>query len=104
MKKGERIMTLKEKIKDIEEYYYETADFMCNNMEFFKKHSGTFEDFYKVLADTILHEFEKIRDDTKEEKKLVEIVETLKKVEIFKEQLEKAAIEHKSVRDYLKDK
>lgn len=76
-------MTLTEKIKDIEEFYYETMEFMCNNREFFKKQFGTFEKFNKVFAEIILHEFEKIHDDvkndTKEEKKLVEIVETLKK-------------------------
>lgn len=77
-------MTLTEKINDITEFYYQTAEFMCNNHEFFKKQfGGTFEKFNKVFADIILHEFEKIRDDvkndTKEEKKLVEIVENFKK-------------------------
>lgn len=77
-------MTLTEKIKDITEFYYQTAEFMCDNNAFFKKQfGGTFEKFNKVFADIILHEFEKIRDDVKndttEEKKLVEIVENLKK-------------------------
>ena len=76
-------MTLTERIKDITEFYYETAEFMCDNHGFFKKQFGTFEKFNKVFADIILHEFEKIRDDVKndnkEEKKLTEIVETLKK-------------------------
>lgn len=76
-------MTLTEKIKDITEFYYQTAEFMCNNNGFFKKQFGTFDKFNKVFADIILHEFEKIRDDvkndTKEEKKLVEIIENLKK-------------------------
>ena len=58
-------MTLTEKIKDITEFYYETAEFMCNNHAFFKKQFGTFEKFNKVFADIILHEFEKIRDDVK---------------------------------------
>lgn len=77
-------MTLTERVKDITEFYYETVEFMCDNSAFFKKQfGGTFEKFNKVFADIILHEFEKIRDDvkndTKEEKKLVEIVEKLKK-------------------------
>lgn len=77
-------MTLTEKINDITEFYYKTAEFMCDHRAFFKKQfGGTFEKFNKVFADIILHEFEKIRDDVKndttEEKKLVEIVENLKK-------------------------
>lgn len=77
-------MTLTEKVNDITEFYYKTAEFMCDNYAFFKKQfGGTFEKFNKVFADIILHEFEKIRDDvkndTKEEKKLVEIVEHFKK-------------------------
>lgn len=75
-------MTLTEKVKDITEFYYETAEFMCNNHEFFKHQFGSFNKFNKVFADIILHEYEKIRDDvkndTKEEKKLIEIVENLK--------------------------
>ena len=76
-------MTLTEKINDITEFYYQTVEFMCNNHGFFKKQFGTFDKFDKVFADIILHEFDKIRDDakndTKEEKKLVEIVENFKK-------------------------
>lgn len=75
-------MSLTEKIKDITEFYYQTAEFMRNNHAFFKKQFVTFEKFNEVFADIILHEFEKIRDDVKndnkEEKKLVEIVENLK--------------------------
>lgn len=77
-------MTLTEKVNDITEFYYKTAEFMCDNHAFFKKQfGGTFDKFNKVFADIILHEFEKIRDDikndTNEEKKLVEIVENFKK-------------------------
>lgn len=76
-------MTLTEKVKDITEFYYRTAEFMCDNRGFFKKQFGTFDKFNKVFADIILHEYEKICDDVKndttEEKKLVEIVENLKK-------------------------
>lgn len=77
-------MTLTERVKEITDFYYQTVEFMCINQEFFKKQfGGTFDKFNKVFADIILHEFEKIRDDVKndtaEEKKLVEIVENLKK-------------------------
>lgn len=75
-------MTLTEKVKDITEFYYQTAEFMINNNGFFKKQFGSFEKFNKVLADIILHEYEKIRDDvkndTEEEKKLSEIIEMVK--------------------------
>lgn len=75
-------MTLTEKVKDITEFYYQTAEFMTDNRGFFKQQFGSFEKFNKVLADIILHEYEKIRDDvkndTEEEKKLVEIIESVK--------------------------
>ena len=75
-------MTLTEKVKDITEFYYKTVELMVDNNGFFKKQFGSFEKFNKVLADIILHEYEKIRDDvkndTEEEKKLVEIIENVK--------------------------
>ena len=51
-------MTLTEKVKDITEFYYKTAEFMCDNSGFFKKQFGTFDKFNKVFADIILHEYE----------------------------------------------
>lgn len=75
-------MTLTEKVNDITEFYYRTAEFMINNNGFFRKQFGNFEKFNKILADIILHEYEKIRDDvkndTEEEKKLSEIIEMVK--------------------------
>lgn len=77
-------MTLTEKIKDIREFYERSMDLlMILNDTYAKDYRYKVFEAKQIVDDIILHEFEKIRDDVKndttEEKKLVEIVENLKK-------------------------
>lgn len=77
-------MTLTERVKDITEFYERSMDLlMILNDTYAKDYRYKVFEAKQIVDDIILHEFEKIRDDVKndtaEEKKLVEIVENLKK-------------------------